>query len=129
MKITPFIFNFFFALMTSFSFSQSSNALQKVAIQDAEFPGGSAVLTKYIKEHLVIPDDYQGNSAVRVRFTIDEYGTCKDVSTRNKIENCDGCEKAAITLIENMPNWKPAYSNVEKKNVPAIMVLTIPFVK
>jgi len=114
--------------MTTVVYSQS-NALHKVAIKDAEFPGGSAVLTKYIKEHLVIPDDYQGNSAVRVRFTIDEFGNCKEISTRNTIENCEKCEQAAISLIENMPNWKPAFSTVDKKNVATIMVLTIPFVK
>lgn len=128
MRTKSILLAVFSLLFTSIVFSQSTS-LQRVAIQDAEFPGGSAVLTKYIKEHLVIPDDYQGNSAVRVRFTIDENGKCKEVSTRNKIENCETCEQATISLIENMPNWKPAYSNNEKKNVATVMVLTVPFNK
>lgn len=120
MKIV-LLFTLFF--ISFFSISQSRQD------SEAEFPGGYNEFMKYIQHKLEIPSDFTGSGKVAVRFLISENGEVKNVQLRRGMEDCEKCNESAIKVIENMPNWKPAFSSEKQKNIETHYIIPIKFEK
>ncbi len=90
-----------------------------------EFQGGHAALAKYLSKNLRYPRNSYNSSTrgrVIVCFKVEEDGKISDVNIVegvNKILN-----KEAKRVVENMPNWKPAFEN----GISVSNVILIPIV-
>ncbi|MCP9750272.1 energy transducer TonB [Ferruginibacter sp. HRS2-29] len=96
---------------------------------EAEFPGGSAAWTRYIRNNLnanapvdngAPPGTYQ----VIVRFIVSRDGTISDVTPETKFGY--GMEEEAVKIIKKGPKWTPALQN--GRNVNAYRRQPITFV-
>lgn len=69
-----------------------------------EFVGGKDALFQYINSNIKYPEDVQRGN-VYVAFVVSKEGSIRDVRIVKGInENCD---KEALRLIKNMPEWDP----------------------
>lgn len=76
---------------------------------DAEFPGGTAALLKYITENIVYPDGYGQIDVVGkifIAFVVNTDGSVSDVKVERGIEA--KLDEMGKNLILGMPRWKPA---------------------
>jgi TonB family protein len=76
------------------------------------FEGGYTALRQFINTHLTYPEIARMNGAegkAAVRFLVNEKG----IATRIKVLHSPGydCDKSLINLIQQMPNWSPAFRN------------------
>ncbi len=79
------------------------------------FPGGEYALIKYMKENLKYPKKplkagIQG--LVIVSFAIDESGNIANIRVNKSVEY--ELDDAAVELVKNMPQWKPALNKTGK---------------
>lgn len=89
----------------------------------AEFPGGKAELTKYLKKNLSYPqiaidNNIQGN--VVVKFVVSRTGDIKDVKVTRGVD--PSLDDEAIRVVKSMPKWTPA----EQRNKPCNSYFTLP---
>ncbi len=89
----------------------------------AEFPGGKAELTKYLKKNLSYPqiaidNNIQGN--VVVKFVVSRTGDIKDVKVTRGVD--PSLDEEAIRVVKSMPKWTPA----EQRNKPCNSYFTLP---
>ncbi len=90
-----------------------------------EFPGGNKGLAKYLTNNMKYPRNSRNSSSrgkIVVCFTVEKDGKIANVKIEkgvNKILN-----KEAKRVVENMPNWKPAFEN----GIAISTVLRIPIV-
>lgn len=89
----------------------------------AEFPGGKAELTKYLKKNLSYPqiaidNNIQGN--VVVKFVVSRTGEIKDVKVTRGVD--PSLDEEAIRVVKSMPKWTPA----EQRNKPCNSYFTLP---
>lgn len=96
---------------------------------EAEFPGGSAAWTRYIRNNLNAnaPVDNgapPGTYSVIVRFIVSKDGTISDVTPETKFGY--GMEDEAVKIIKKGPKWTPALQN--GRNVNAYRRQPITFV-
>lgn len=79
----------------------------------ARFPGGQDSLSLYIeknKQWVAGPKTIVGR--IYVQFNVNEDGTISDILILKGMgEICEPCDKEAIRLVENMPDWVPAKLN------------------
>lgn len=69
-----------------------------------EFVGGKEALFEYINSNIAYPEDVERGN-VYIAFVITKEGAIRDTRVVKGInENCD---KEALRLIQNMPNWDP----------------------
>ncbi len=86
-------------------------------IEDAEFPGGYAKMQVYIAENMnsksLIDSSgtLDGTYRVIVKFDVEKDGSIRNAAVEKSTSNCPPCEKAALRLVQNMPNWTPAKMN------------------
>lgn len=81
---------------------------------DAEFPGGMALMIKYIIENLVVPDGYEATDftgKIYISFTVNVDGKISNAKVERGID--EKLNQNVIELIQGMPNWKPAKLNGE----------------
>ncbi len=69
-----------------------------------EFVGGKDALFQYINDNITYPEDVQRGS-VYVAFVVTKEGEIRDARIVKGIN--EGCDKEALRLIKNMPNWDP----------------------
>ncbi|WP_372792284.1 energy transducer TonB [Lutibacter sp.] len=99
--------------------------LSKKINSQAEFPGGNKELAKYLTKNMKYPRNSRNSSSrgkVIVCFSVENDGKIANVRIEkgvNKILN-----KEAKRVVENMPNWKPAFEN----GIAISSVLKIPIV-
>jgi protein TonB len=79
--------------------------------EDAEYPGGYPSMMKYIQDHLNYPPSaielgIQGK--VTLKFVVEKNGQVSNVSVVRGIPGCAECDKEAVKVVSNMPNWKSA---------------------
>lgn len=79
--------------------------------EDAEYPGGYPAMMKYIQDHLNYPPSaielgIQGK--VTLKFVVEKNGQVSNVSVVRGIPGCADCDKEAVKVVSNMPNWKSA---------------------
>jgi protein TonB len=86
-------------------------------IEDAEFPGGYAKMQAYIAENMngksLIDSSgtLDGTYRVIVKFDVEKDGSISNAAVEKSTSNCSPCEKEALRLVQNMPNWTPAKMN------------------
>lgn len=88
------------------------------------FPGGEDSLTAYLNKN----NQWRvGQSTVEgivvLGFIVSEKGELKEIEVLKSL--CSSCDKEAIRLVENMPNWIPAEKN--GKPVSKRMMVPISF--
>ena len=79
-----------------------------VAEHMPEFPGGTNALYAYLGENIKYPDSAKMNKIsgkVYVTFVIEKDGGVTNVEVLRGIGG--GCDKEAMRVISEMPNWKP----------------------
>ncbi len=94
--------------------------------QEAEFPGGTAALKKYLNANIRYPaaareDGIQGT--VIIRFLIDTSGAVTKASIQKDISA--GCGREVLRVVNGMPHWKPYKYN--GRNIPYVATLNIRF--
>ena len=86
-------------------------------LEDAEFPGGYEKMQAYIAENMngksLIDSSgtLDGTYRVIVKFDVEMDGSIRNAAVEKSTVNCPPCEKAALRLVQNMPNWTPAKMN------------------
>ncbi len=115
----------FFVQFTSFAQCDSTNIVQ-YPDEDAQFPGGAAVMMKFVQENIEYPEiqrcSYE-HPTVRIylKFIVCTDGTIQDIACLR----CSDTEydQIAIELIRKMPDWIPA--TVGGKAVSSFVLLPI----
>jgi protein TonB len=93
-----------------------------------QFRGGMAGFAAYLRDNLVYPRQARINRTegkVYVSFVVQGDGTITDVKVEHGIG--DGCDEAAVKVIENSPKWLPGVQNGKpvrvKYNIPISFTL------
>lgn len=93
----------------------------------AQFPGGQDSLRRYIerkKQWVTGQKTIVGK--VHIQFNVNEDGKISDIQIlKGMSEICEPCDKEAIRLIENLPDWIPAKLN--GRPVRSRVAVAIPF--
>lgn len=93
---------------SSVSSANQENMKTNVVISPPEFKGGMPGFAEYLKNNLVYPANARENGTagrVVLSFTVEKDGSITDVKVLQGIG--DGCDEAAVTVIQNSPAWKP----------------------
>lgn len=105
----------------------SDSAFTKVEIE-SEFPGGAAAWGRFLNANLVYPPKAvrkKVEGEVVIQFIIDKTGALSDIEA---ISGPELLRAAALNVIKNSPNWKPAYQHGRKvksyKKQPIVFKLT-----
>lgn len=87
-------------------------------LEDAEFPEGYEKLQTYIAanmDHYRIENGLSGSTGaackVIVRFDVEKDGSIRNIAVEKSTGNCLPCEREALRLVRDMPNWTPAKMN------------------
>lgn len=105
------------------------NEIQIFVDQEAEFPGGIAGLTEFIKTNIKYPKtalENGINGKCYLKFVVDTNGTISNIKVIRGLKDCPECDQEAIRLIKCMPNWKPA--KLDGKIVDSYFQLPINFI-
>jgi len=97
-----------------------------VVEQSAEFPGGQAMMMKYLAQHMRYPEqaiDAGIEGKVYVRFVVDQEGHIGDAQVMRGMPG-SGCDAEALRVVRSMPNWTPAMQRGKKVK----MAYTLPIV-
>lgn len=89
----------------------SSECIVLYPDEEAEFIGGAAALHKYIIENIEFNNfDFETySSKIYFEFIVDTDGSILNPNINNGHDN--DLNERNLTLIENMPKWKPAKTN------------------
>jgi protein TonB len=68
-----------------------------------------------------------GSYRVFVKFDVEKDGSISNAVIENSTSDCLPCEKAALRLVQNMPNWTPAKMNGLPIASPVRLPLTFTF--
>ncbi len=111
--------SFFATLVMLFAFSLNVNAqvevfddnelIFTVVENEAEFPGGSDSLNKFINDNLLYPEEAfekKIKGTVFLTFVIEKDGSINDIKILRDIGY--GCAEEAIRVVKLMPKWKSA---------------------
>lgn len=128
MKKFSFIVLFIINYMWTFSQEEKDttklDGIQSFVEEDAEFPGGSKEMYKWIGEHFIYPEaaeDVIVEEKVYVSFIVEADGSLSNIKIVKGVNKY--IDKECIRLVNSMPKWKPAHVN--GKNVRS--KYTLPF--
>jgi len=128
MKVIRFLFTLtIFSFFVSFSLMAQEADAEEIILSKAEkmprFPGceseeddqsekscADRKMLQFIYKNLEYPDEAKENETegtVVVRFVVDVDGTIEDAEVIRGIG--DGCDEAALEVVESMPNFHPGY--------------------
>ena len=100
-------------------------------LEDAEFPGGYEKLQSYIAaslDYFRIENGLSGSTGaackVIVRFDVEKNGSISNVAIEKSTGNCLPCEREALRLVQDMPNWTPAKMN----GLPIVNPVRLPLI-
>lgn len=127
MKFTSllfFIFNCIWIFSQEKKDTTALDEIQSFVEVDAEFPGGSKEMYKWIGEHFIYPEaaeDVIVEEKVYVSFIVEADGSLSNIKIVKGVNKY--IDKECIRLVNSMPKWKPAHVN--GKNVRS--KYTLPF--
>lgn len=125
---TALIFLLFFQLQASAQ-CDTSTAVDFPDV-DAQFPGGTAEMKKFIQQNIEYPeikryDCFANNRRVYLEFIVCDDGAINNINIMHPSNS--EFDQIAIDLIEKMPNWIPAEINNQpvssKCRLPIIICL------
>ncbi|MDF3028448.1 MAG: hypothetical protein K0S23_2755 [Fluviicola sp.] len=96
--------------------------------EPASFPGGVSALRVFLADNLVFSEGMIGDGSKRkyyVKFIVDKDGTCRNFTIIKVINECLGCDKEVLRVLQLMPKWKPGL--VEGKPVSSWFRLPVTF--
>ncbi len=99
-------------------------------LEDAEFPGGYEKLQTYISDNMDLTSILNTateplvNVKVIVRFDIEKDGSISNAIVEKSTGNCLPCEREALRLVQDMPNWTPAKMN----GLPIVNPVRLPLI-
>ena len=96
--------------------------------EEAEFPGGYPAMMVWLQKNLVYPEiaiknQLQGRCFLRFVVSVD--GSISSVTVTKGVPDCPECDKACITAISSMPNWKPG--KLDGRSVASYCIIPIIF--
>ena len=97
---------------------QEETQIFKVVEVMPEYPGGLDEMYKYIGENIIYPDSAKLNKIsgrVFINFVVEKDGEVTNVNCLRGIGA--GCDKEAIRVISEMPNWEPGKQRGEAVRV------------
>lgn len=102
-----------------FSFENKFNTISEFEesfdlIKDAEFPGGTEGMSKFLRSNMVYPEealDALIGGKVYISFSILTDGSISDVRISRGVEDCRECEVEVLRLVKTFPKWEPATNN------------------
>ena len=86
-----------------------------------EFPGGTEALFKYIETNTMTIDSLNSTKRPIVQFAVERDGSLSNIEV---VRSCgiEELDKDAISVVENMPKWKPG----KVRGIPVRVKYTIP---
>ncbi len=96
--------------------------------EQAEFPGGTAEMVKFIQKNLQYPAMAREagiSGKCFLKFVVNETGNISNVEVLKGVPGCPDCDKEAIRVVKSMPAWKPA--KMTGKSVKCYFNLPISF--
>ncbi|WP_300666786.1 TonB family protein [Fluviicola sp.] len=84
--------------------------IYSVVDEIAEFPGGTAMLKKYLADNLRYPPAAKElgiSGKAYVKFVVSKEGEILNVQIIKGVPDCNECNTEAIRLVKKMPKWKP----------------------
>ncbi len=79
--------------------------------EQAEFPGGIAEMSKFIREKLQYPAMAREagiSGKCFLKFIVNENGDISNVEVLKGVPGCSDCDKEAMRVVKSMPKWKAA---------------------
>jgi protein TonB len=94
---------------------------------NAMFPGGETARQHFIIKNISFSDDIMESDGGKcyLRFVVNENGEISFVKITRGVPDCPSCDREAMRVVKNMPNWKPAEMDGEK--VASYFDMTINF--
>ena len=106
---------FFLLSICSVLSAQEDTTVYELVDQEAEFPGGTAEMMKWIQSNLVYPtineNDLQLSSKIYIEFIVEKDGSLQQIMVKTK---CEPYRESAFNLMKTSPNWIPAKLNNSK---------------
>jgi protein TonB len=123
LRILLFIafFNFFSAN------AQQDTTIYSTVDKEAEFPGGTAAMMKWMQENIVYPNEIIGGEIINRIYITFMVETDGKISQPTVISNCENCSKIVENLIQSSPLWIPAQLNGRPVRSKYILPLHIDF--
>ena len=93
--------------------------------QMPEFPGGEEKMIEFVQNNVVYPQqakDAGVEGRVFVAFIVETDGSISDVKVLHGIGN--GCDEAAVEVVQLMPKWKPGFHNGEAVRVKSLLPIS-----
>ncbi|HKK09320.1 MAG TPA: energy transducer TonB, partial [Bacteroidales bacterium] len=85
-----------------------------VVDEQPKFPGGEQALIQYLSNNIEYPQEAQDagvQGTVYVQFIVEADGSITNAKVLRGIY--EGCDKEALEVVENMPDWKPGKKDGE----------------
>lgn len=79
--------------------------------EQAEFPGGTAAMMKYMRDNTVYPAMAREagiSGKAFLKFVVNENGDISNVEILKGVPGCPECDREAIRVVKSMPKWKAA---------------------
>lgn len=126
-------FTLFLSLGIFNSFSQEEKEIHTFVEEEAQYPGGTNEMLKFLSENIKYPRTaleagIQGRAVIR--FIVEKNGSIGAVTVARGVPNCPECDAEAVRVVKSMPDWTPG--KVEGKpvrsyyNLPVSYKLTNP---
>lgn len=100
----------------------------EIVDEPAEFPGGMDAMREYLKKNMMYPMSAKEagiQGKCYLRFIVNTDGSISNVRVVRGVADCPECDKEAMRVVKNMPNWKPGRMN--GKDVKMYFTLPIAF--
>jgi len=111
----------FFLITTLICFSQTQtltvsnekeNEVYTIVEEQAEFPGGIAEMSNFIRKNLVFPisaikDTSFIECKAYIKFIVNENGYVSNAEIVKGCNGCSDCDKEGLRIVMSMPQWKP----------------------
>lgn len=125
----------FLSGLSAFAFGQEpitkldTNQIYDIVEQDAEFPGGTDSLRRYIIDNIRMDSiigftDNDMYNKVFVRFVVNREGIVERATIDRASDYCPPCNKEALRLVRSMPKWSPGLINGQ----PVAMYFRLPII-
>ena len=102
-----------------------TDSVYNIVDEEAEFPGGSVHLLKFIQEQFIFPEGYGEIDIfgkIYVKFVVSKTGICRDFQILRGMQDSK-LERSTIEMLKKMPKWRPAKMN--GKEVDSYYILPI----